>query len=134
MDAYTDGKCDATSLAGACPYGAIVVGDATPRLTVYTLAFQTFVFMQLFNQINARKLGTPSNPKTNEPASEELNVFSGFFNNWLFIAITLGTFAVQFCIVYFGGLFLRVAKLTLAENAFALAMGFFMLPWTLIVK
>lgn len=37
--------------------GSIVEGEPTPLLHVYTLAFHTFVIMQLFNIINARKLG-----------------------------------------------------------------------------
>lgn len=110
------------------------VGDPTATTYVYTLAFQTFVFMQLFNQINARKLGTPSDASKNLPATEEYNVFSGIFNNALFIIITIGTFAAQFAIVYLGGEFLRVAPLSLYENLFAFGLGFFMLPWTLLVK
>lgn len=38
-----------------------------------TIVFNTFVFMQVFNEINCRKL-----------KSEELNVFKGFFNNLIF--------------------------------------------------
>lgn len=86
----------------------------TNKLVIYTIAFQTFVFMQLFNQINARKLGKPAEPKKGLVATETLNVFEGFFNNPLFLVITIGTFAAQFAIVYFGGEFLRVAPLTLA--------------------
>lgn len=39
--------------------------------------------MQLFNQINARKLG-----------DKEYNVFAGFFNNMLFLGIVALTFAI----------------------------------------
>lgn len=39
--------------------------------------------MQLFNQINARKLG-----------SREFNVFAGFFNNGLFLFIAAITFVI----------------------------------------
>lgn len=67
-------------------------------------------------------------------AKEEFNVFEGFFNNWLFLVITLGTFIVQILIVYVGGKFLRVVPLAWQENLFSLGMGFFMLPWTLLVK
>jgi len=42
--------------------GTIVVGAPTPKCIVYTMVFQTFVFLQLFNQINARKLGVPADP------------------------------------------------------------------------
>uniref|UniRef100_A0A8C3C594 Calcium-transporting ATPase n=1 Tax=Cairina moschata TaxID=8855 RepID=A0A8C3C594_CAIMO len=49
----------------------------------YTIVFNTFVMMQLFNEINARKI------------HGERNVFEGIFNNAIFCAIVLGTFVVQ---------------------------------------
>lgn len=52
------------------------------KTILYTIVFQAFVFMQVFNQINCRKLGG------------ELNVFAEFFNNWLFIGIITFTFVV----------------------------------------
>lgn len=57
----------------------------------YTLVFQVFVFMQVFNSINARKL------------ENELNVFAGFFNNPLFLVITIFTILVQVVLVEYGG-------------------------------
>lgn len=54
----------------------------------YTLIFNTFVFMQVFNEINARKLG-----------EKEYNVFAGFFNNVLFLSIIVGTIIVQYFLV-----------------------------------
>jgi Ca2+ transporting ATPase len=44
--------------------------------------------MQIFNEINARKLGV-----------KEYNVFSGFFNNPLFILILVSTMVVQYFLV-----------------------------------
>lgn len=52
-----------------------LVDVATGKTIVYTLAFQTFVFMQLFNQINARKLGRPADKIKGTEAVEEYNVF-----------------------------------------------------------
>lgn len=49
----------------------------------YTIVFNTFVMMQLFNEINARKI------------HGERNVFEGIFNNVIFCTIVLGTFVVQ---------------------------------------
>uniref|UniRef100_A0A8C3RMX7 Calcium-transporting ATPase n=1 Tax=Chelydra serpentina TaxID=8475 RepID=A0A8C3RMX7_CHESE len=49
----------------------------------YTIVFNTFVMMQLFNEINARKI------------HGERNVFEGIFNNAIFCIIVLGTFIVQ---------------------------------------
>ena len=58
----------------------------------FTIFFNTFVFMQVFNEVNCRKL-----------KSSELNVFKGFFNNPLFLLILIGTIIVQVLIVEFGG-------------------------------
>uniref|UniRef100_A0A8C1N0V1 Calcium-transporting ATPase n=1 Tax=Cyprinus carpio TaxID=7962 RepID=A0A8C1N0V1_CYPCA len=49
----------------------------------YTIIFNTFVLMQLFNEINARKI------------HGERNVFDGIFSNPIFCSIVLGTFAIQ---------------------------------------
>jgi len=58
------------------------------KTVVYTMLFQAFVMMQIFNQINSRKLG-----------DHQYNVFSGFFNNNLFLIITVLTFGVQYVCV-----------------------------------
>ena len=78
-----------------------VSGDPSNKVEMYTICFQTFVFLQLFNQINSRKLG-----------EKECNMFAQFFNNWMFIAITLLTFGIQVVIVQFAGRFMSVVPLT----------------------
>ena len=57
--------------------------------------------MQIFNLINARKLGV-----------KKLNVFSGFFNNLFFLLILLGTMIFQYFLVQYGGLLVRTVPLT----------------------
>lgn len=49
----------------------------------YTIVFNTFVLMQLFNELNARKI------------HGERNVFDGIFNNLIFCTIVFGTFIIQ---------------------------------------
>lgn len=79
--------------------------------------------MQLFNQINARKLG-----------NKEYNVFEGFFNNWMFLAIVALTFVVQIAMVQFGGRAVRAVPLTSAENLICFCIGAFSLVWGLLMK
>lgn len=67
-------------------------GAYTEKIKHFTFVFQTFVFMQVFNQINARKL-----------REDELNVFSGIFKNMLFVGVTLLTFIIQMLMVEIGG-------------------------------
>jgi len=56
-----------------------------------TYVFQIFVFMQVFNQINARIL------------TEDFNVFAGICANWLFVVVSIFTFVIQMCLVEVGG-------------------------------
>ena len=55
----------------------------SPPSEHYTIVFNTFVMMQLFNEINARKI------------HGERNVFDGIFNNLIFCSIVFGTFIIQ---------------------------------------
>jgi magnesium-transporting ATPase (P-type) len=70
------------------PGTGLTVTDPTNKCYLYTMIFQAFVFMQLFNQIAARKLG-----------ERELNVFSGFFANPIFLFIAGITFVIQILMV-----------------------------------
>lgn len=49
-----------------------------------TMIFNTFIFLQFFNQINCRVVG----PK-------DFNVFTSFFNNWIFLVVLASIFAIQ---------------------------------------
>jgi Ca2+ transporting ATPase len=88
----------------------------------YTLVFQVFVFMQVFNSINARKL------------ENELNVFAGFFNNPLFIVITLLTIVVQMVLVEYGGSPVSCVKLSTNDNIKCLSLSASMLVIGVLVK
>ncbi|KAG9485366.1 hypothetical protein GDO78_008443 [Eleutherodactylus coqui] len=59
----------------------------SPPSEHYTIVFNTFVMMQLFNEINARKI------------HGERNVFESIFRNPIFCAVVLGTFAAQIKVV-----------------------------------
>ena len=48
----------------------------------YTMVFTAFVFMTLFNELNARKV------------HGERNFFRGLLSNYLFIAIWIATFVI----------------------------------------
>lgn len=82
-----------------------------------------FVFMQLFNQINARKI-----------EEGELNVFKGFFNNFLFIFVTILTFVVQMAMVEVGGKAIKTWPLNSHQNFICLIFGSIELIWGLIIK
>jgi magnesium-transporting ATPase (P-type) len=80
--------------------------------THFTIFFNTFVFLQVFNEVNCRKL-----------KSTELNVFKGFFNNPLFLLILVGTIIVQVLIVEFGGEAMMVSNLSFTQHLVCLLIG-----------
>ena len=79
--------------------------------------------MQIFNEINSRKLG-----------DKEYNVFKGFFNNALFLGIIVGTLLVQTVLVEYGGAAVRTIPLTAYQHLICLGIGFFSLINGLITK
>lgn len=79
--------------------------------------------MQIFNEINARKLG-----------DKEYNIFKGFFNNGLFLFIIIGTLLVQTALVQYGGTAVRTVPLDLNEHLICLGIGLFSLINGFIVK
>ena len=105
------------------PATAWKYGEPTNKVTMYTMIFQSFVFLQLFNQINARKLG-----------ERDFNAFKNFFNNWLFVFITLLTFGIQVAIVQFAGRFMSVVPINWEQNLYCLAIGASCLIYNLFVK
>ena len=78
----------------------------------FTLFFDIFVFMQVCNSINARKLN-----------KHEYNVFSGILGNWYYIFIQSFILFGQIVIVTFGGRAVRVQRLSLTQHLQCLAIA-----------
>uniref|UniRef100_A0AAY4DTG6 Calcium-transporting ATPase n=1 Tax=Denticeps clupeoides TaxID=299321 RepID=A0AAY4DTG6_9TELE len=93
----------------------------SPPSEHYTIIFNTFVLMQLFNEINARKI------------HGERNVFDGIFSNPIFCSIVLGTFAVQIVIVQWGGKPFSCAPLNVAQWLWCLFVGVGELLWGQVI-
>ncbi|RXN17732.1 plasma membrane calcium-transporting ATPase 1 isoform X1 [Labeo rohita] len=88
----------------------------------YTIVFNTFVMMQLFNEINARKI------------HGERNVFEGIFNNMIFCTIVFGTFVIQIIIVQFGGKPFSCVGLSIEHWLWCIFLGFGCLLWGQIIS
>lgn len=89
----------------------------------FTIFFQTFVMMQVFNAINCRKL-----------KKYEANVFANFCNNPFFFIIEIIIVIVQFLLVEFGGQFVKLSALNLSQHLACIAFGIGTLPYTFLVK
>ncbi|KAJ4835750.1 Alpha carbonic anhydrase 4 [Turnera subulata] len=71
--------------------------DATDIIN--TLIFNSFVFCQVFNEINSRDI-------------EKINVFRGMFSSWIFIGVMVCTVAFQVIIIEFLGTFASTVPLS----------------------
>eukprot|EP00178_Gracilaria_changii_P016482 TRINITY_DN4736_c0_g3_i1.p1 TRINITY_DN4736_c0_g3~~TRINITY_DN4736_c0_g3_i1.p1 ORF type:complete len:230 (-),score=43.14 TRINITY_DN4736_c0_g3_i1:33-692(-) len=82
-----------------------------------TIIFTTFVYLQLCNFFNCRKLG-----------ATEKNIFEGFFNNFIFLGMVFGLFVAQYFLVQLGGSLFSVTPLPFWIHCccFAFAFGSFL--------
>ncbi|XP_047437908.1 plasma membrane calcium-transporting ATPase 2 isoform X3 [Mugil cephalus] len=87
----------------------------------YTIIFNTFVMMQLFNEINARKI------------HGERNVFAGILRNPIFCSIVFGTFFVQVVIVQFGGKPFSCTPLDVEKWMWCVFLGMGELLWGQVI-
>ncbi|XP_038676539.1 plasma membrane calcium-transporting ATPase 3-like isoform X4 [Scyliorhinus canicula] len=88
----------------------------------YTIVFNTFVMMQLFNEINARKI------------HGERNVFEAIFRNPIFCSIVVGTFLIQIVIVELGGKPFSCSGLTLNQWLWCIFIGVGELLWGQVIS
>merc|ERR1712176_287067 len=89
---------------GCCPGSREVVSDLTGRYTRHlTVVFNVFVWMQIFNEINARKV------------NNERNVFEGIHKNWIFWMIIAISIVAQFILIEVGGQFASTLDLNATE-------------------
>lgn len=83
----------------------------------YTIIFNVFIMMILFNEINARKV------------HGERNIFKGLFSNPVFYMIWIFTFVAQVIIVEFGSWAFSTTKLTLDQWLWCLFLGIGTIIW-----
>ncbi|KZV54536.1 calcium-transporting ATPase 1, chloroplastic [Dorcoceras hygrometricum] len=86
-----------------------------------TLIFNSFVFCQVFNEISSREM-------------EEVNVFKGILNNYVFVGVLSCTVLFQIIIVEFLGTFANTYPLTLQQWSASILFGFLGMPIAAAVK
>ncbi|KII89872.1 hypothetical protein PLICRDRAFT_40040 [Plicaturopsis crispa FD-325 SS-3] len=111
--------------------GARILGQTTSSNTitqkrndtiVQTLVFNAFVFAQIFNSVNCRRL------------DNKFNIFEGMLRNWYFIVITLIEIAVQVLIVFVGGAAFQVTRIGGREWGISLALGVVSIPLGALIR
>nr|CDS15502.1 Ca2 transporting ATPase plasma membrane [Echinococcus granulosus] len=87
----------------------------------FTVIFNTFVLMTLFNELNARKI------------HGQRNVFEGLHRNLLFVGIWATTFVLQVIIVQFGGYAFSTHPLNVEQWLWCIFFGLGSLIWGQLV-
>lgn len=78
----------------------------------YTFIFNIFVYLQVFNLLNMRKLG-----------EREFNIFANLCNNAMFFVIFLIAFGLQMVLIEFGGHAVKTYPLDLNQNLICIGIG-----------
>uniref|UniRef100_U5EU54 Calcium-transporting ATPase n=1 Tax=Corethrella appendiculata TaxID=1370023 RepID=U5EU54_9DIPT len=87
----------------------------------FTVIFNSFVFMTLFNEFNARKI------------HGQRNIFEGIFTNPIFYSIWIATFVSQIGIIQYGKVAFQTKALTPEQWLWCLFFGIGTLLWGQIV-
>mmetsp|Transcript_29948 Transcript_29948/g.35318 ORF Transcript_29948/g.35318 Transcript_29948/m.35318 type:complete len:193 (+) Transcript_29948:3-581(+) len=90
----------------------------------YTIIFNAYVLMQLFNEINCRKL------------QGEWNVFEGISENKYFTRIWITTIILQVLFAQFGGAYVGCSGrgLSFGQWMFCIGVGAGSIPWQFVVN
>lgn len=99
----------------------------------WSIFFNVFVMLQLFNEFNSRRLQTVDKLRT---TFSEWNVFAGCLRNHIFVLVMIGTFTVQVLLVEFGGIAVNLVQGGLTRNqwAFCIAAGASGLVWQFVIN
>jgi Ca2+-transporting ATPase len=87
-----------------------------------TVVFNSFVWMQIFNQYNCRRL------------DNHFNIFEGMFRNYWFLAIQLIIVGGQVLIIFVGGQAFSIVRLNGLQWAVSLILGVISIPVAVIIR
>lgn len=101
-----------------------IVGGEVTTADIETLVFNTFVWMQIFNQWNNRRL------------DNKFNIFEGLTRNWFFIAISTLMMGGQILIIFVGGAAFSIASKDQSGGMWgiALVLGFLSIPIGVLIR
>jgi Ca2+-transporting ATPase len=98
--------------------------DLHPELRdqLNTMVFNTFVWMQIFNEFNNRRL------------DNKFNIFEGVHKNWFFIGINCIMVGGQILIVFIGGRAFQVTKIDGTQWAICILSALPCLLWAVVLR
>ncbi|KAF2972502.1 hypothetical protein GQX73_g1046 [Xylaria multiplex] len=96
--------------------------NATQQKELDTMVFNTFVWMQIFNELNNRRL------------DNKFNIFEGVHRNKFFIGITLLMVGLQVAIIFVGGTAFEIKPINGTQWAICVVSAFLCLPWAILIR
>lgn len=87
-----------------------------------TVVFNTFVWMQIFNEFNNRRL------------DNKFNIFEGMFRNYWFLGINAIMVGGQVMIIYVGGQAFSVTRLSATLWGVCVICSIACLPWAIVLR
>ncbi|KAI9296266.1 calcium-translocating P-type ATPase [Neoconidiobolus thromboides FSU 785] len=103
-------------------YGEHILFNDNDINVLNTAVFNTFVFLQVFNQFNCRRI------------CDQKNVFENISNNLVFNIIQVIVVVGQLFLVQFGGNYFSTTPLTLYQHLITIAIGSLSLPIGLVLR
>lgn len=104
--------------------GASILGYSTEEemAQLRALVFNTFVWLQIFNQYNNRRL------------DNKFNIFEGITHNWFFIGINVIMVGGQVMIIFVGGRAFSVVRLNGIQWAISIVVGALSIPVAILIR
>ncbi|KAE8353037.1 hypothetical protein BDV28DRAFT_165221 [Aspergillus coremiiformis] len=106
--------------------GARILGYDTrihqKQVELDTIIFNTFVWMQIFNELNNRRL------------DNKFNIFEGVHRNYWFMGINVLMVGGQILIIFVGGAAFGVTPLNGVQWVICIGCAIFCIPWAAVLK
>jgi len=99
-----------------------VVADPKLQTELNTMVFNTFVWMQIFNEFNNRRL------------DNKFNIFEGVHRNYLFMVINAIMIGGQIMIIFVGGAAFQIVRLNGTQWAICILCAIPCLPWGVVLR
>jgi P-type Ca2+ transporter type 2C len=109
--------------AGASIFG-FDPNNSEQRLELNTMIFNTFVWMQIFNEFNNRRL------------DNKFNIFEGIHRNYFFIFINCIMVGAQIAIIFVGGTAFSIKQggISGTQWGICIVIAFISLPWAVLIR
>ena len=87
-----------------------------------SLMFNAFVFCQVFNEYNSKSINS------------DWNIYSGMFNNHIFLGVTVVTVGLQILLIELGGEFMKTSPLNLNQWLWSVGFGLMSFPVGIMMR